>query len=57
MCIFIDEIGIYAHLSHLGFDGVYPIYLIKESKHGININKITFRHAQGLEDPNKIEFV
>jgi hypothetical protein len=23
----------HAHLSHLGFDGVYPIYWIKESKH------------------------
>ena len=28
----------HAHLSHLGFDGVYPIYWIKERKQDIDIN-------------------
>ena len=30
----------HAHLSHLGFDGVYPIYWIKERKQDIDINKL-----------------
>ena len=29
------EIEFHAHLSHLGFDGVYPIYWINESTHAI----------------------
>jgi hypothetical protein len=28
----------HAHLSHLGFDGIYPIYWIKESKQDKNTN-------------------
>ena len=34
MCI-LEWNWIHAHLSHLGFDGVYPIYWIKKSKHAI----------------------
>jgi hypothetical protein len=33
------KLDFHAHISHLGFDGVYPNW-IKESKDAININKL-----------------
>ena len=35
ICAYRYEIEFHAHLSHLGFDGVYPIYWINKSKHAI----------------------
>ena len=52
MCIFRDEIEFHAHLSHLGFDGIQPIYWIKESKQETKVNKENM-HAQGFQDPKK----
>ena len=46
----------HAHLSHLGFDGVYPIYCIKESKHATNINKLHISTHKDFKDPRKTHF-
>jgi hypothetical protein len=49
------KLEFHVHLSHLEFDGVYPIYWIKENKHAKKIQD-TYMHAYGLKDPSKIQF-
>ena len=50
------KLEFHAHLSHLGFYGVYPIYWIKRKQARHKYKHIGNMHAQGFRNPKKIEF-